>query len=69
MSRRPQSAPEGTSTIAALSGRKKPDQGKEPSDAALGHASQNTSTTEAAKEEGDLPKGWEWKTIPDVNAG
>ena len=48
---------------AAPTGRDKPAQGKERSDAALGHASQNTSSPEGAKEKGGLPKGWEWSPL------
>lgn len=75
---RPQSASEGTSTTAAPTGRKKPAQGKERSDAALGHASQNTPSPEEAKESDNiravlndgknrnlwpLPKTWSWSTV------
>ncbi len=42
-------------TAAARTGRKKLAQGKERSDAALGHDSQNTSSPDGAK---DLPNGW-----------
>lgn len=47
-------------------GRKKIARGKERSDAALGRESQNTSSPGGAKEGGQLPSGWEWKTIPDL---
>ena len=66
MSRRLQSTPEGTSTTAALTGRKKPAQDKERSVAALRHVSKNTSRPEGAKEDGELPKGWRWVTLGDV---
>jgi type I restriction enzyme S subunit len=51
---------------AAPTGRKKPAQGKERSDAALGHASPNTSSLEGAGESCELPKGWRWVTLGDV---
>jgi len=41
-----------TPDTAAPTGRNKPAQGKERSDAALGHASQNTLSPEGAKEGG-----------------
>ena len=41
---------------AAPTGRKKLAQGKAHSDTALGHESQNTSSTEKAKEDGGLGK-------------
>jgi len=41
-----------TPDTAAPTGRNKPAQGKERSDAALGHASQNTLSPEGAKERG-----------------
>ena len=44
---------------AAASGRKKLARGKERSDAALGHEYQNTLGPGGAKEEADLPTGWE----------
>ena len=43
-------------TTAAPTGRKKLAQGKERSDAALGHDSQSTSSPEGAKEGGGLGK-------------
>ena len=43
---------------AAPTGQKKIAQGKERSDAALGHKSQNTSSPEGAKEGGELPEAW-----------
>ena len=55
-----------TPDTAASTGRNKPAQGKERSDAALGHASQNTSSPAGAKQGGELPSGWRWKTIPDL---
>jgi hypothetical protein len=42
-------------TAAARTGRKKLAQGKERSDATLGHDFQNTSSPDGAK---DLPNGW-----------
>jgi Type I restriction modification DNA specificity domain len=51
---------------AAPTGRKKPAQGKERSAAALGHASQNTSSPDGAKQGGELPKGWRWVTLGEV---
>jgi type I restriction enzyme, S subunit len=45
-------------TAAHPTGRKKPAQGKERSDAALGHASQNTPSPQMAKQGGELPSGW-----------
>lgn len=56
----------GSATLAAPTGRKKLAQGKEHSDAALGHESQNTSSPEGANEGSKLPNGWQWKTIPDL---
>ena len=50
----------------APTGRKKPAQGKERSDAALGHESQNTSSPEGAKEGSALPLGWEWKSVGEM---
>ena len=44
---------------AAPTGRNKPAQGKERSDAALGHASQNTSSPEGAKQGGELHGSWQ----------
>src|ERR1035441_2972954 len=43
-----------------------PKQQRRDASATLGHESQNTSSTEVAKESGTLPSGWEWKTIPDL---
>lgn len=56
-------------TTAAPTGRKRIAQGKdaEPAaDAALGHASQNTSSPEGAKEGGELPRGWNRVAIKDM---
>jgi hypothetical protein len=53
---------------AAPTGRKKIAQGKEHSDAALGHESQNTSSPEGAKEITRLPAGWALKTIGELGA-
>jgi type I restriction enzyme S subunit len=47
-----------TPDTAAPTGRNEPAQGKERSDAALGHASQNTSSPEGATESGKLSTGW-----------
>jgi type I restriction enzyme S subunit len=52
-----------TPATAAPTGRNKPAQGKERSDAALGHASQNTSSPEGAKE---LPHGWKHVRLGDI---
>jgi type I restriction enzyme S subunit len=57
---------------AAPPGRKKPAQGKERSDAALGHASQNPSSPEGPKEAEELPCGWQQLTLGmecDILAG
>jgi type I restriction enzyme, S subunit len=35
---------------------------------ALGNTSQNTPSPEGAKEGGELPKGWSWKSLADVAA-
>ena len=56
---------------AAPTGRNKPAQGKERSDAALGHASQNTPSPEGAKEGGEndpwqIPARWRWSTMGEV---
>ena len=51
---------------AAPTGRKKIAQGKERSDAALGHDSKNISSPERAKEGGELPKGWRRVAIKDM---
>ncbi|MBU6326091.1 MAG: hypothetical protein KGQ89_00535, partial [Verrucomicrobia bacterium] len=51
---------------AAPKGRNKPAQGKERSDAALGQASQNTSSPEGATQGGTLPVGWEWKSVGEM---
>ena len=53
---------------AAPTGRNKPAQGKERSDAALGHASQNTSSPEGAKQGGELPRGWSEQRIEQLFA-
>ncbi len=52
--------------ITAPTGRNKPAQGKERSDAALGHKSQNTPSPEGAKESDVLPSGWEWKSVGEM---
>lgn len=59
----PAPAPVGS---AAPKGRTKPAQGKERSDAALGHAPQNTPSPEGAKAAGNLPPGWRWTTIGEL---
>ncbi len=64
---------DGTATLAAPAGRKKTAQGKERSDAALGHESQNTSSPEGAKEGGiialkDLVQPRREKAIPSEHA-
>ena len=51
---------------AASTGRKKIDQGQERSDDALGHESQNTSSTDGTKDGGALPSGWERKTVGEM---
>ena len=51
---------------AAPSGRKKIAQGKERSDAALGHESQNTSSPEGAKEGRVLQREWKRVRIGDT---
>lgn len=53
---------------AAPTGRNKPAQGKERSDGALGHASQNTASPEGAKEGGELPRGWSEQRIEQLFA-
>jgi type I restriction enzyme S subunit len=53
---------------AAPTGRKKIIPGKQRSDAALGHESQNTSSPEGAKEGGNLPVGWTLKTVGELAA-
>jgi len=53
---------------AAPTGRKKIAQGKEPSDAALGHESQHTSSPEGAKDGSDLPNGWRWTNLGELKA-
>jgi type I restriction enzyme, S subunit len=50
-------------TTAAPKGQRKLTQGKERSDAALGHDSQNTSSPEGAKEAAELPPGWRDTTV------
>jgi len=55
-----------TPDTAAPTGRNKPAQGKERSDATLGHASQITSSPEGAKQGGDLPGGWIRLTMGEV---
>jgi type I restriction enzyme S subunit len=50
----------------APTGRKKPAQGKERSDATLGHESQNTPSPEGAKEGIELPSGWSRVAIKDI---
>ena len=57
-----------TRQTAAPTGRKKLAQGKERSDAALGHESQNTPSPEGATDSSELPKGWSWKSLADVAA-
>ena len=52
-----------TPDTAAPTGRNKPAQGKERSDAALGHASQNPSSPQGAKE---LPHGWKHVRLGDI---
>ena len=52
---------------AAPTGRNKPAQGKERGDAALGHASQNSSP-EGAKQGGELPRGWSEQRIEQLFA-
>ena len=54
------------SITIAPSGRKKLARGKERSDAAPGHASQNTSSPEGAKEGSALPVSWERKTVGEM---
>jgi type I restriction enzyme, S subunit len=61
--------PKSTSSAVhspAPTGRRKLAQGKERSDAALGHAPQNTPSPEGAKELGELPKGWRWVTLRGI---
>lgn len=55
-------------TASAPAGRNKPALNKERSDAALGHASQNTLGSEGATESGELPKSWCWKSLAEVAA-
>ena len=55
-----------SATTAAPTGRKKKAQGKERSDAALSHDSQNIPSPEGAKEGGKLPSGWRWVNLPDI---
>lgn len=55
-------------TIAAPTRRKKIAQDKERSDAALGHASPNTSDPEGAKEGCRLPHGWSEQRIEQLFA-
>jgi type I restriction enzyme S subunit len=50
----------------APTGRKKSAQGKERSDAALGHTPQNTPSPEGATQGGQLPKGWRRVAIKDM---
>ncbi len=54
-----------TKESPAPSGRNKPAQGKKRNDAALGHASQNTSSPERGKEGGELPNGWRHTTVDE----
>ncbi|MGO8927744.1 MAG: restriction endonuclease subunit S [Limisphaerales bacterium] len=51
---------------AAPSGRKRIAQGKERSDAALGHEPQNSSSPEGAKSIADLPGGWRIARVGDI---
>jgi type I restriction enzyme S subunit len=51
---------------AALKQRNKPAQGKERSDAALGHASQNTSSPEEVNDMRRLPAAWRWAKMSEV---
>ena len=51
---------------AAPTGRNKPAQGKERSDAALGHKSQNTSSPEGAEEGGEYPFGWRCAALGEI---
>jgi len=50
----------------APTGRKTKAQGKERSDAALGHESEDTSSPEGAKEGGEYPAGWRRATLGDI---
>ena len=53
---------------AAPTGRKKIAQGQERSDDALGHESQNTASTDGAKDGGSLPVGWLLQTVGELAA-
>ncbi|NOT55652.1 MAG: hypothetical protein HOP18_13715 [Deltaproteobacteria bacterium] len=63
-----------TRTTAAPTGRNKPAQGKERSDAALGHESQNTLSPEGAEEMGsryhvelpNLPAAWSYQRFENI---
>jgi type I restriction enzyme S subunit len=50
----------------APTGRTRTAQGPEGSDAALGHAPQNTPSPEGATQDGELPKGWTWKSLAEI---
>ena len=64
------SAPSVLSAVKspAPTGRNMPAQGKERSDAALGHPSQNTSSPDGAKQGGELPRGWSEQRIEQLFA-
>ena len=47
-------------------GRKKIAQGKERSDAVMGHDSPYMSSPEGAKEIGGLPNGWRWVRLGEI---
>jgi restriction endonuclease S subunit len=51
---------------AAPTGRNKPAQGKERSDATLGHESQNTSSPGGAEEGGEYPVGWRYAALGEI---
>jgi hypothetical protein len=51
---------------SSASGRRTSAQDSERSDAVPDHASQNSSSHDTSKEDRTLPKGWAWKTIPEL---
>ncbi len=57
---------DSSATLAAPTGRKNVAQGKERSDAALGHESQSTSSPEGAKEGSALPKDWRHVAVKEM---
>ncbi|MBI3869300.1 MAG: restriction endonuclease subunit S [Verrucomicrobia bacterium] len=63
MSKNPDTATQSSSGVPPLNPA---DQKRRDAASTLGNASQSKSSPEGVKEGGELPKGWEWKTIPDL---